>query len=275
MAVNPKNTVQSVAKAFSVLQAFDSETLELTISEVSSRTGLDRGTSFRLIHTLCDLGYMAAVPRSRRFRITLKCLELGYASLARSDLKVHVAPLLRELIPDIADAGSLGMLDGTDVVYVERVQDGPVWNDVDRRVGSRASAYGAALGHTLLAFMPVDQQREILEATNRIKLSERTLTGIDELLERFADVRERGYAISDRENAYGLRTVAAPIFDEDRKPIAGVSLTIRAERSEIEEFVAIAVPEVLRVTAELTRAVCLSYGAIRQSNYFGHNRNGK
>ncbi len=148
---NPKNLVQSVAKAFAVLRAFDANLPELTISEIAARTALDRGTSFRLVHTLCALGYLAPVPRAKRYRLTLKCLELGYTPLARADLKRLSKPLLDEMIPDIADAASLGMLDGPDVVYIERAQVELPQLNLDRRPGSRIGAYGAALGHALLA----------------------------------------------------------------------------------------------------------------------------
>src|SRR5215207_1376169 len=80
---NPKNQVQSVAKAFAVLKAFGGDVPELTAAEVAARAGLDRGTAFRLIHTLVGLGYLRALPDGgRRFRLTLKCLELGHSVLA-------------------------------------------------------------------------------------------------------------------------------------------------------------------------------------------------
>ena len=174
MAESAKNVVQSAAKVFAVLRAFDAEHPELTITEVAGRAGLDRGTAFRLIHTLIALGYLAGVPASRRFRLTLRCLELGFAALNRAGLKGQAAPLLRELVPDHADAASLGVLDGADVVYVERVQH-ELPSGLDRRTGSRTGAYSAALGHAMLAQLPTLQQREILTQSNRIKLSERTL----------------------------------------------------------------------------------------------------
>src|SRR5947209_2576175 len=98
MAENDRNVVQSAGKVFAVLRAFDAERAEMTISEVAGRAGLDRGTAFRLIHTLISLGYLAAVPNARRFRLTLKCLELGYAALNRAGLRGQAAPLLRELV---------------------------------------------------------------------------------------------------------------------------------------------------------------------------------
>lgn len=259
---NPKNFVNSVAKVFSVLKAFDPSLPELTVTEVAGRAGLDRGTTFRLVHTLCQLGYLAPVPRARKYRLTLKCLELGYTPLARADLKMLARPLLRDAVPDYADAASLGMLDGTEIVYVERAQVDLPHLNLDRRPGSRTGAYAAALGHAILACLPVEQQRDLLNRTNRVRLSEKTLVDVDVILARLVEVRRLGYAVSDGENAYGLRTVAAAVTDTDGSPVAGVSLTIHAERMDKDRFVASAVPHVLRIASELTRAIALSFGSV-------------
>jgi IclR family transcriptional regulator, pca regulon regulatory protein len=252
-----KNVVQSVGKAFGVLRAFEAGHPELTISEAAEHAGLDRGTTFRLIHTLNGLGYVAAVPNSRRFRLTLKCLELGFAALAKAGLNGRAAPLLRELVPQHADAASLGVLDGADVVYVERVQVDMTRPDLDRPVGSRTGAYASALGHAMMAWHVPEAARQILASTERIRLSDRTLTDLDELMERLASVRERGYAISDGENAYGLRTIAAPILAVNGQPVAGVSLSVRSERVELNAFVEDALPRLLGITQALTRAARL------------------
>lgn len=260
--ISPKNTVQSVAKVFAVLKAFDSSLPELTVSELGARAGLDRGTTFRLVATLCQLGYVAPVPQSRRYRLTLKCLELGYTVLARADLNLLARQRLRDFVPGVADAASLGMLDDTEVVYIERIQGNLPQTNLDRRVGSRTGAYAAALGHAILAWLPLERQRDIIERSNRVKVSEKTLTRVDELLRRLQQVRKQGYAVSDGENAYGLRTVAAPVFDVDGSPLAGVSLTIHTDRQSMREFVASAGPRVCEVAEELTRAIHQTAGAI-------------
>lgn len=265
MQDNPKNTVQSVAKAFAVLKAFDATLPELTLTEIGERAGLDRGTSFRLANTLCQLGYLAKVSRTRRYRLTLKCLELGFSALAQSDLKMLARPLLRQMVPNVADAASLGMLDNTEIVYIERAQGDLPNLNLDRRTGSRTSAYSAALGHAILAWKPVPLQREILERSHRIKVSEKTLTEIEPLMERLAQVRARGFAISDGENAYGLRTVAAPIFDDAHEVVAGISLTIHADRMPLDAFLTRAVPECLRIAKELSGALEFAFGAIATS----------
>jgi IclR family pca regulon transcriptional regulator len=234
----------------------------LTLTEIATRAGLDRGTTFRLVHTLVSLGYVRSVPGARRFRLGLNCLELGFSALAGRDLPAHAAPLLREVVPDIADAGSLGVLERGEVIYLERVQAGLDRHGLDRRPGSRTGAYAAALGHAILAYLPREAQIEHLESTERVKLSERTLVDLDALLERLDDVRTRGFAVSDGENAYGLRTVAAPIFDVGGEPLAGLSLTVRADRISLDDFLASALPQVKRLTGELTDSVRLSLGAI-------------
>lgn len=266
MVENPKNVVHSVAKAFAVLKTFQPALDELTISEIAARADLDRGTAFRLVHTLRDLGYVASVLGTKRFRLTLKCLELGYTALAHADLKRLSRPLLSDLVAEVCDAASLGVIDGTDVVYVERVQADLGRHRVDRRSGSRTGIYAAALGQAILAFETVATQRETFERTDLVKLSERTVTDIDALLARLAEIRERGWALSDGENAYGLRTVAAPIFDPQGRAVAAVSATVRSERFDLDGFVAVALPRVRAVAAELSEALGLSFSEIRMDS---------
>jgi IclR family pca regulon transcriptional regulator len=260
-ADNPKNVVNSVAKAFAVLQAFTPDQPALTISELAAASGLDRGTSFRLVHTLLALGYLAEAP-ARRFRLTLKCLELGFIALSSQDLWAHAQPLLQECVPAVADAASLGMIEGADVVYLARVDRGLARHNIDRRPGRRVRAYGAALGHAMLAWLPEPQQVAILDSAERLKLSDRTLTDLDALLARLREVKARGYAVSDGENAYGLRTVAVPVFDASQRPIAGVSLTVDAQRMSLERLVETAAPQALAIARTLAAAFRQSGGAI-------------
>lgn len=259
---NPKNLVQSVAKAFAVLRAFGAERAELTVAEVAALTGYDRGTAFRLIHTLVDLGYLRPVPEGRRFRLTLKCLELGYAALSAGDLPTHARPLLRELVPNLADAGSLGVLEKGEVIYLARIEAGLERHGVVRRPGTRIGAYATALGQAILAWLPREAQVAQLESVPRVKLSDRTITDLDMLLARLDAVRARGYAVSDGENAYGLRTVAAPVLDARGAPAAGVSLTIGSDRLALPDFIALTAPRVCALAEELATGLRLSLGTI-------------
>lgn len=246
---NPKNHVASVGKAFAVLKSFTSEAFELTLSEVAARADLDRGTAFRLIQTLIELGYLQAVPQSRRFRLGLACLDLGYTVLSHGSLRTIVEPLLRDLVPEVGDAASLGILDGGDVIYLARVGAGLDRHKMDRRPGTRIPAYSAALGHAMLAHLGRNEQIERLESRPRVKLSERTLTDLDALLARLDQVKKKGHAVSDGENAYGLRTLAMPILDAQGFVIAGLSVTVDAMRMDMPTFRDQALPKLMRLTS--------------------------
>lgn len=248
---NPKNYVASVGKAFAVLQSFSSEAFELTLSEIAARADLDRGTAFRLIQTLVELGYLQAVPPSRRFRLGIACLDLGYTVLSHGSLRPMVEPLLRGLVPDVGDAVSLGILDGGDVVYLARVGAGLDRHKMDRRPGTRIPAYSAALGHVMLAHLAREEQIARLEARPRVKLSERTLTDLDALLARLDQVKKKGHAVSDGENAYGLRTLATPIFDAQDQVIGGLSVTVDAMRMDMAAFRDQALPKLMQLTAQV------------------------
>lgn len=258
---DPKNRVNSVVKAFAVLTAFEPTTPVMSVSEVAAAANLDRGTTYRLLNTLLDLGYLISVP-SKRFRLSLKCLELGFNALSSHDLWEHAKPLLEECVPDVADAASLGTLEGSDILYLQRVDNGLAGRALDLRPGRRVKAYASALGHAILAYLPEGTQIQTLESSPRIKLSERTLTELPDLLARCAKVRERGFAVSDGENAYGLRTVAAAIFNSAHVPVAAVSLTVEAARMTVDELVDTGAPHVLHIAERLSKALADSVDTI-------------
>ena len=235
------------------------------MTEVAARAGLDRSAAFPLIHTLVSLGYIYPVSGGKRFRLGLRCLELGFLALSSQDLRAHAAPLLRERVPSVADTGLLGTLDGPDVVCLVRVNagSGQARHNVNRRPGGRAWGYDAVLGRAQLAFLPEARQIAILESADRAKLSGRTVPDLNSVLQGLRQVRAQGFAVSDGDSGSGRHTVAAPVLDVAQAPIAGVGFTIRAGRTAFDEFVAVAMPEVVRIAEELTRAVKLSAGAIR------------
>src|SRR5438270_47892 len=152
---NPKNYVASVGKAFAVLRSFSSEAFELTLSEVAARADLDRGTAFRLIQTLVALGYLQAVPQSRRFRLGVACLDLGYTVLSHGSLRPIVEPLLRRLVPAVGDAASLGVLDGGDVVYPARIAGSLLRHKSGRLTRTRLPLVSARLATASLELLPL------------------------------------------------------------------------------------------------------------------------
>ncbi len=250
-----KNLVHSLAKGFRVLEAFTAEEPELLQSEVARRAGLDDGTTFRMLNTLVALGYVAKVPGSRRFRLTLKPLELGFNAIARMDMRDLARPVLRSLVGEVNEAASLGVLDGADIVYIERAQAGLVRMGVDIRVGSRIPAIASAIGHAVLAFLPEAELEAVLRASRFDRAGPGVPEGPEALRARLAEVRRDGTALTDWSRVNGLRVLAAPVLDVSQHAIAAVSVAAPAMRLSAEEFALAVRAPLLEKAAELGLAL--------------------
>jgi IclR family pca regulon transcriptional regulator len=262
-----KNVVNSLAKGFRVLEAFTSEEPELVLAEVARRAGLDNATTFRLLNTLVMLGYVEKIGETRKFRLTLKCLDLGFSAIARSDLRTQARPILRGLVGEVNEAASIGVLEGVEVVYIERMQAGMTRLGVDVRIGSRVPVHSTAIGHAILGFLPRREQESILAAAPRRKMTERTVTDVKTLLRRLKQVRERGYAIADQENVTGLCVLAAPILDADNFPVAGLSVAAPAFRMSAQAFEKAGAAPLLSAAQQLSRGLNATGGFALHSNH--------
>jgi len=263
--LNPKNTVQSLAKGFRVLQAFTAEEPELKLSEVARRAGLDNGTAFRLLETLVMLGYLERFLETKQYRLTLKPLDLGFNAIARMDLRTIAQPELRTLVGEVREAASVGILDRDEVVYIERYQEGQARLGVDIRVGSRLPAYCTAIGQSILAFLPRAETRRILGLTRRVKVNDHTPVTLEEIEEKLEEARAAGYAISDSEYIAGLRVLSAPILGADGFAIAALSVAAPSPRMSIREFVALTVGPVTASAAKIAHALSAAGNTVTQS----------
>ncbi|WP_231934042.1 IclR family transcriptional regulator [Bordetella bronchialis] len=250
-----KNLVQSLAKGFRILEAFTSQEPELTMADVARRAGVDNATAFRFLNTLVAIGYVQRVPGTRKFRLSLKVLDLGFHAIARSDLRARARPILRGLVGEVNEAASVGVLDGADVMYAERVQAGLTRLAVEIRIGSRVPAYSSAVGQAILAWSDDDTRMEVLQARPLKALTATTITDIDTLLARLDAIRELGYAVSDQETVAGLYVVAAPVFDQDGVPVAALSVAAPAIRTTLADFVQSTAQPVVQAANELSKAL--------------------
>ena len=252
---DPRNLVNSLSKGLRVLEAFSAERTEMTLSEVARAAGLDPGTAFRMLNTLVMLGYVARVPDSKRFRLTLKVVDLGFHAIGRSDLRELARPILRSLVGEISEAASLGVLDGGDVLYVERVRAGLTRLGVDIRIGTVIPAASGIIGHAILAFLaPADRERILETPPRRNDAALRPLSKAE--LARTLDLtRQRGYALQDSLFGNGLRVLAVPVLDGDGYPVAAISLAAPVVRMSMDEFRARSLDPVRAAARQIALAV--------------------
>jgi IclR family pca regulon transcriptional regulator len=263
-AESAKNTVNSLAKGFRILEAFTAHEPELTMAEVARRAKVDNATAFRFLNTLVGSGYVERVPDAKLFRLTTKVLDLGFNAIARSDLRTQARPILRNLVGAINEAASVGVLDGANILYVERIQAGLARLGVDMRIGSRVPAYATAIGHAVLAWLPRPAQIAVLRGQPRPQLTPTTQTDLDALLARLAQVKRRGYAVSNQETVPGLYVLAAPVLDSDGVPLAGISIAAPAIQTTLKDFEAAGARPIVQAASALSRALQASGGFIHR-----------
>ncbi|MFL9674525.1 IclR family transcriptional regulator [Pseudomonas sp. 2822-17] len=231
---NQRSTVQSLAKGFRVLEAFTAESDELTLSQIADKTDLDPGTTYRMLNTLVDLGYVSRIPESKRFSLTLKILNLGFHAIAHTDLRSLVRPVLRGLVSETSEAASFAVLQGADVLYLERVRAGITRLGVDIRIGTTVPACQTAIGQSILAFLSEQEVARIEALSSATPFIGKTLAKpLSKVLEQ---IRKDGYLITDSLFAEGLRILAVPVLDIDGYPVGAISIAAPAVRCSIEEL---------------------------------------
>jgi IclR family transcriptional regulator, pca regulon regulatory protein len=253
--VNPRNLVHALAKGLRVLESFAADAPELTLSEVARRADLDPGTAFRMLATLAEAGYVERVPGSRRFRLGLRVLDLGFSAIARMDLREVARPILRSLVGEVNEAASLGVLDGPRVLFVERVRAGLVRLGVDIRVGTTLPAYHTAIGHAMLAFLPDEVVDDVLARSPASPGVPYAPSDRARIEHAFATVRRTGIALIDGTAVTGLRVLAAPVRDVDGLAVAAISVTAPPVRMPLAEFEALVAPPVRDAATRIGRAL--------------------
>ncbi|MFT6589497.1 MAG: IclR family pca regulon transcriptional regulator [Rhodoferax sp.] len=224
--------VQSFARGLDVIRSFSAQAPQQTLSEVASRTGLTRAGARRLLLTLLTLGYVES--DGKRYHLTARILDLGFAYLSSMPIWNLAEPVMEELVAQVKESCSAAVLDGSDIVYVLRVPTHKIMRNT-LGVGSRLPAYCTSLGRMLLADLPDDELRQRLQASDRKAFTKHTVTDIDALLALIVQVRQQGWCLADQELEEGLISLAAPITNRAGRSIAAINISGQANRTNARE----------------------------------------
>jgi IclR family pca regulon transcriptional regulator len=230
---------QSLERGLAILGCFTPKRPVLGIADIADDLGMSRSTTHRYVITLVALGYLEQ-GASRKYRLGLRVTDLGMSALNSTGLREHAHPYLEELRQRSTYTTSLGVLDGTDVLYVDRVRSfrrGQSSIDLNLHTGSRLPAYCTAMGKLLLANLPESEQRELIASMKLTKHGPNTITSKKALREELDDVLAAGFAVNDQELAPELYAIAAPVRNEARDVVAAVNLAAHSSMISLEELV--------------------------------------
>src|SRR5580765_1472289 len=240
MAVSAEKTgsgqSQSLERGLAILSAFKPATPELGISELARVLGLTRSTSHRYVSTLARLGYLPQNPQSRKYRLGPRVLDLGFSAINSMELRQIAATHLQQLSDETGHTVNMAILDGTDIVYIERCrssQQGQREIDLNLHVGSRLPAYCTSMGKVLLAGLPEPEA----------------------LADALAAVRDAGIAVNNEELAYGLRSIAVPVRDRSGVVAAAINLAVHRSLVSMEDLVVRLSPALKRTADEISARI--------------------
>ncbi|MFT7839953.1 IclR family transcriptional regulator [Saccharothrix sp. BKS2] len=245
MAPESAGGVQSLRRAFDLLERLADAGGEASLSELAATTGLPLPTIHRLIRTLVALGYVRQ-NSNRRYTLGSRLIRLG--ETASRQFGRWARPLLAELVDRVGETVNLAVLDGDEVVYVAQA---PSRHSVRMftEVGRRVLPHGTGVGKAMLAQLPRDEARALLERTGLPASTPNTITDAAELLASLDLVVEQGYALDEGEQEVGVRCVAVPL--RDAPALAAVSVSGPDSRLT-KEAVTRMLPDVLRIAERLS-----------------------
>lgn len=244
--------LSTLERGLSVLRAFDDQHPEMRLSEVAAVTGLSPAVARRCLNTLVALGYVAQ--HDRNFLLKPEVLAFGSAFHSSMHLEHVCVPPLQSLRDETGDSASMASIAGTDVLYLAHVS-------TNRRirlgvnVGTRFPAHATSMGKAILAFLPEAEIEEFLANAPFEKFTEHTVTSAKAMRDRLQKVREQGYDSAFDELDFGIVSVAVPVFDGTRRPIAAVNCSTSTTRISQEDLIKSRLPMLREAAAEIEAAL--------------------
>ena len=228
-----KEFMATLAKGLAVLGCFGKQHPTMTLSQAAAAANLSRATARRILRTLAELGYVEQ--QGRDFALSPNILKLGFAYLATQSWIDHAQPLLKELSERLHESTSAAILEGTEIVYVARVQTRRIMS-ASITVGSRLPAFHTALGRVLLGYLDEAEIWRRLKSLRIEAYTPSTITDLQALFDRVRADREQGFAIVDEELERGLRALAVPVTDRSGQAIGAINLSTHSARTTRNEM---------------------------------------
>jgi DNA-binding IclR family transcriptional regulator len=245
--------LQSLDRAVAVLEMLGESETALSLAELCQRLRLHKSTAHR---SLMVLERSALIERTveNRYRLGMKLYELGNRAVEQVDLRTRVHPYFRRLAASVGETVHLSVLQKTSIVYLDKVEPNRRVC-VSSKTGTSNPVYCTSMGKALLAFQPADVIEQIVSRIRFVRYTHKTLASPEALMKALERVRRRGYAIDDQEIELGVRCVGAPIFDENRRAIAAVSVS-----GPVSRITASSMPEIAQHLLRCCRDISQSLG---------------
>ncbi|KAA9028460.1 IclR family transcriptional regulator [Niallia endozanthoxylica] len=253
-----KYILQTVKNAGRILNLFTIERSTWRLSEISNELDLDISHVRRLLTTMVQENILKKVGKT--YSLGFSVLHL--AGIVNSQLNIHLEArsILMPLVEQLGVAIHIGILEGTGVIYLDKLETSHPIKMVSQ-VGKSHPVYSTGCGKTMLAFQTEDDLEEILQKVEQqgmIKSASRTVTDLDELKRQLGEIRKAGYAITCDEFQEGFASIAAPIYNYNGEAIAAVSIT-GSSKNICGNRIDIYISSIVKAAKEISKKIGFSY----------------
>lgn len=221
--------IQSLARGLKILDVLGEAQDSMGITELAQQLDMDKGSVSRFMQTLANYGYAEQDPTTRRYRLGPQVVALSRSLLTRMPLRDQAKPFLHQLVERTGECAHLAIPAQGRVLYLDQVESQATLR-VNTGVGTLAPLHCTALGKVLLAFANVPPS-ETLDAYTTRTITDPAVLGL-----HLEQTRRQGYAIDDEEFSYGVRCVAAPVYDYRSKAVAAIGISGPAGRLGLERL---------------------------------------
>ncbi len=219
----PENRVQTLDRSLDILEELSRNNKALGVTEIGKKLGLGKSTVHRTLQTLCWRGYLTR--ENGNYRLGLKIIELASVMLGDLDIRKLAEPILQNVATILDETAHLVLLDEGQVIYIDTKGSSQKIINMYSKVGRRAPVHATAVGKAMLAFLPENEAKAILINKGIPKLTETTITNLDELMGQLKEIHQVKIAHDVEENEFGIYCIGTPIFDYSGNVAGGVSVS--------------------------------------------------
>ena len=247
--------MQSLARAFGIMEEIARSRDGISLAELSKRVGLHNSTTFHLVRTMVSLGYIRQIKDGKRYRIGRPLFALAASALDEIEMVSLATPVLEDLSRETGETGHFAVRMGDTVVVIARTA-GPGAFQLTDRVGVVRPAHCTALGKVMLAALRPDQLDRFLARAELTPTTPKSITDSGALKRDLEEVRRSGMAFDDGEFNPEVRCVAVPVKDFTGQVMGAIGISGPIWR--------------LSIQALQSRAQIVQAAARRLSSEFGH-----
>lgn len=226
-------TIQVIERIFALIDVLASREDAISLKEISEKTGLHPSTAHRILNDLTT-GRFVDRPEAGSYRLGMRLLELGNLVKGRLNVRDAAMAPMRELHKLIHQPVNLSMRQGDEIVYIERAYSERSGMQVVRAIGGRAPLHLTSVGKLFLASDDPNRVRAYATRTGLAGHTRNSITQLPTLERELSKVRQYGVARDNEELELGVRCIAAGIYDDQGKLLAGLSISAPADRLDEE-----------------------------------------